>query len=188
MITREVFEREMACLKKVSNFKNRQGMTFIYPKNLIGYIKELREAGFIGYRDGIRTFNRGRNSRLYEISRRINNIIKEIIPRQPSQNHFDPGGIICIPGGASLNWRYGLRQNIPINFTVKKWEKTINHAILHGKVVHLYTHPHNFITGDRMYFLLEEILKKVSQAMERNELVNKTQKEYAESLITSEDD
>jgi len=110
--------------------------------------------------------------------------LEKLIFKEPAQNHATSDMLITIPGGAPLNWRHGLRQKIPIGFTVARWQNIINDAILHDKVVHLYTHPHNFITGDRMYFLLDEILRIASAALKRKELVNQTQKEYADSFIT----
>ena len=184
IISREAFIREIDLLKRVTNFKDRPEMTFIYPRNLIGYTDELRKAGFIAYRNGIRPAGGIMNKGIFRLKGKIRNILREINLKESAQDHSKPEAIIGIPGGAPLNWRHGLRQNIPISFTIKRWQNIIKDAIRHDKMVHLYTHPHNFITGDRMYFLLDEILKMVSQTLKRKELVNQTQKEYAESFIT----
>lgn len=52
-ISKADFIAEMDLFKKVPYFKDRERMTFIYPRNDVGYIDELRQAGFIGYRDAL---------------------------------------------------------------------------------------------------------------------------------------
>jgi len=114
---------------------------------------------------------------------RLSNLLSEINLMKTAVPHALPDRIISIPRGMILNWRYGLRKKIPINFTIRRWKSIISDAVRNDKVVHLYTHPHNFINGDQMFTLFENILRVVSEAQKRNDIINVTQKEYAERLL-----
>ena len=177
LISREDFNYEIECLKRVAAFRGREAMTFIYPRNLIGYPEELRRMGFTGYRDGLRESPVNKLDKAYQ---KIRNLAQEFQVYEQAQTHAKPGGFITIPPGVFLNWRDGLRAAIPLSVTIQRWQHLINDAIKHQRVVHLYSHPHNFITGQDMYFLLEKVLKMVSEALRRQEMVNVTQKEYVD--------
>lgn len=76
-----------------------------------------------------------------------------------------------------------MRKRVPFNLTCRKWANLIADAIKQEKVVHLWTHPHNYIDGGDMYNLLDQILRLVRDAVKRGELVNLTQMEYVENRL-----
>jgi peptidoglycan/xylan/chitin deacetylase (PgdA/CDA1 family) len=178
LIKKEDLFREMELIRKVDELKGCSSKSFVYPRNRVGFVNELFESGFSGYRGSseIKTKSRRMN--------RLGNLLGELNLSAPAQDHSDMEKIINIPAGYFLNWRYGLRKRIPISLTLKKWTNLIADAIKFEKVVHLWTHPHNFIDGDNMYFLLDKILKRVRDAVQRGELVNLTQLEYAEKRLS----
>ena len=75
---------------------------------------------------------------------------------------------------------------MPINITLKKFSHIINDAIQNDRILHLYTHPHNFIDGDEMYTLLAKVLELVGHAIKRGDMINHTQGEYAEYISRTE--
>jgi len=60
LIQKEDFFREMGLIRKVAMLKGVSPKTFIYPRNQIGFVEELYESGFSGYRGSseIKTNNR----------------------------------------------------------------------------------------------------------------------------------
>ncbi|SVD07644.1 uncharacterized protein METZ01_LOCUS360498, partial [marine metagenome] len=142
LITKSRFLKEMGLIKLVSRLKGMEPKTFIYPRNITGYIDQLGNSGFLGYRNGTEQFPK-------PISR-INNLLREfnIFDRaQPVSTRTQTKLPICIPSGHFLNWRRGLRKKVPMNITLKKYDHIINDAIQNNRVLHLWTHPHNFIDG-----------------------------------------
>lgn len=182
LINEEDFIREINLIKTCSNFKERRNMTFVYPRNLVGYTNLLRDAGFIGYRDGVHLTSSS-NKGIPKLFLRAKSLFSDLNIKTPAKPHSIGGSIIPIPASVCLNWRHGLRKKIPMAVTIKRWRNIIKDAITNQKVAHLHTHPHNFITGDQMYTLLEEVLKIVSNAQRRSELVNLTQREYVEGIL-----
>ena len=172
----------MNALKDTNSFSSIKEMTFVYPRNLIGYSDELKKWNYIGYRDRLIPNVYG-NSYLGKKINKARWFFNELNLRVGAQPHSQESDLVCIPSGYFLNHRQGFRKKIPISYTVRRWQNLIQDAIQQEKVVHLYSHPHNFITGEGMFDLLEEILKWVNQAQKRNELANLTQKEYAKSFL-----
>ena len=178
LITESEFLREMELIKFVSKLKGKEFKTFIYPRNMTGYINQLKNSGFIGYRGMPKQFPK-------PISK-INNLLTELnIYDRAQQPTFEsrPTLPICIPSGHFLNWRTGLRKSIPITISIKKYTHIIQDAIKNNRVLHLWTHPHNFVTGDLMFTLLDKILAQVGSAVKRGDMINYTQKEYAEHIL-----
>jgi len=177
LIQKEDFLREMDLIRKVAQLKGISPKSFIYPRNQVGFVEELFESGFIGYRDSseIKGNNRAMN--------RLGNILGEFNLFSSAHDHAKTDKVIKIPAGYFLNWRRGLRKRVPFNLTCRKWANLITDAIKQEKVVHLWTHPHNYIDGGDMYNLLDQILRLVRDAVKRGELVNLTQMEYVENRL-----
>ena len=178
LIRKEDFFKEMESIRKVGELKGHSPKSFIYPRNQVGFVEELFESGFSGYRGSseIKTKSRTMN--------RLGNLLGEFNIFSYSEDHPEADKIVKIPAGYFLNWRHGLRQKVPFEVTCKKWAHLIADAIKQEKVVHLWTHSHNFIDGDNMYYLLDRILKLVRVAVRRGELVNLTQLEYVENRLS----
>jgi hypothetical protein len=148
---------------------------------MVGYLEELKMFEFIGYRAGTMTLPPPKGN-FKEHYVRIKRLFEEIDLHVPAECHAKKEPFVCIPLGRFLNWRYGLRGRIPIGITIQRWKNIIQDAILNNKVVHLYTHPHNFITGNNMYFLLDKILEYIQLTQKKEGLVNLTQQEYVELI------
>ena len=101
---------------------------------------------------------------------------------QKSQQSSMGNGIVKIPSGYLLNWRSGIRRLIPISVTEQRWRFAIKHAIDRKMVIHLWAHPHNFLTGHHQFKLFQSILKMVREAEDDNKISVMTQHEYCDYL------
>ena len=175
LIDRNSFLNEMKKMKKIMNLKGENPSTFVYPRNLIGYSSDLNTFGIKGYRNQL---FESHNS----VIKKIKNISSEFNLFQKSQQSTQDNGIVKIPSGYFLNWRSGERRLIPIAITEQRWRFAIKHAIEKKMVIHLWTHPHNFLTGHKQFNLLQSILKMVREAEDNNQIKVMTQHEYCEYL------
>ena len=181
LITESIFLKEMELIKLVSRLKGMEPKTFIYPRNRIGYIDQLGNSGFLGYRNGSKSS--------LKLIDRFNNLLREfnIFDRaQEISAKTQTKPPVCIPSGYFLNWRRGLRKTVPMNITLKKYSHIIRDAIHNDRVLHLFTHPHNFIDGDQMYTLLGKVLEQVGSAVRTGDMLNYTQQEYTEHILEAE--
>lgn len=167
------FEREMTSARIPEAYARAKELTFVYPRNQLGFVHELGRHGFIGYRDALAVRKGQRSSRWRHLYNEVNPF-----PSSQAQDGA-AAAVVRIPAGRMLNWRSGLRSRIPIAWTARLWRETITDALLNGGVAHVWSHPHNFITGRGMFDLLDEVLKAAGPRIRSGELWNPTMREYA---------
>jgi len=176
LISTEAFLHEMDCISRWEEMRGLSCKTFVFPRNKIGFRALLRNAGFIGYRDGDAELNQRWNQ-----VRILHDEINMWKNAQPHSTGEDT--LLAIPSGFFLNWRVNLRKYIPMGVTLARWHHAIENAIKNDAVIHLFTHPQDYLTGDRQYQLLEEILDFVQQKRESGEITNQTQIEYCNYVL-----
>jgi len=174
-ITQNAFLNEMALIKDLTRYGKNSDLTLVYPRNQIGYVDELKNFGFIGYRNDLDHKQNTPFNALRRLSREFN------IFSPKSDPHIQQTELpIRIPSGHFLNWRYGVRKKIPPQITVTRWKNMLEHAIKNNDVVHLWSHPHNFIDGKDMFSLFENILKNVAYEIKNQRLKAVTQRNYCQ--------
>ena len=157
--------------------------TLVFPRNRVAGIELLRRYGFIGYRDFLPSLN-GPLGKLAYLGRELWTFEKA----QESSLRTSPDGkIVAIPSGHFLNWKHGLRKAIPSPVTVRRWKALIKSAGATGGMAHLWTHPHNFITGYRQFELLEPILAFAHHELSSGRIENLTQADYCRRFASALD-
>lgn len=174
LVSEEAFLHEMECMNLLSQIKGLSFNTLVYPRNLVGYLELLGAYGLIGYRAC---------SYSMDISR-MQQFLKELSIRQRAQAHGkSENNVVKIPGGYFLNWRVRLRRVVPLSVTLSKWRHILSDSIRNNGVIHLYTHPQDFIDGKDQYQLLDGILSFVAKKQLEGEILNLTQYEYSKMIL-----
>ncbi|MCK4774939.1 MAG: polysaccharide deacetylase family protein [Candidatus Krumholzibacteria bacterium] len=174
-ITEADFLHEMNAVQKVATLKELRFSSFVYPRNLVGYTNLLAQYGFDGFRDGHRQTK--------STAARVISLLSEFDIFRRGEAALSSHAVARLPAGFFLNWRVGLRRFVPPAITVRSVANAVRDAINHSTTVHLWTHPHNFITGESQFELFERVLQKVSPAIRRGEISNATQTELCRSLL-----
>ncbi|MBM3969837.1 MAG: hypothetical protein FJ302_08240 [Planctomycetes bacterium] len=184
-LTRADFERELSLATKVGRLKNFTPRTLVFPRNQVGFVETLAPAGINGYREylGQRRLNLVLPESLQARWDSLAALGREVKLWQKPQPHSsvlaNGPSTIAIPSGYFLNWRVGLRRRIPTKLSIARWSRMLAHAARHGGMVHLWSHPHNFITGTRQSEFFGEILRQAATWVRRGDLLNLTQEEYS---------
>jgi peptidoglycan/xylan/chitin deacetylase (PgdA/CDA1 family) len=211
-LTRDDFEQELALAADVGRLKGFTPRTLVFPRNQVGFADSLATAGIIGFRDYI-GMNRlslplseqwqvrcdalaalGREVKVWQkpqphppgvssVSGGRPSLRSEHVIPFPRTSGPGPTSAVAIPSGYFLNWRVGLRRRIPIKLSVARWSQMLSRAARSGGMVHLWSHPHNFITGDQQLEFLGEILREASAWIRRGDLLNLTQEQYSEHFL-----
>lgn len=151
----DLVELELQIAAKLHKALGHSPRSIVFPRNQIGQLATLKDAGFVTYRD----------SRSGGFSRRLTNLFREWsiwdqgddpVPR------YEDGWEI-FPAGHFLNWPAGARKAIPVSVTVKRWKSMLRAASEQGRYVHMWLHPHNLITAPRMKETFSLILEYVSE-------------------------
>jgi hypothetical protein len=176
LISEEDFLLEMSSVSKLSELKSSSFKTFVYPRNIVGYPHLLGASGFIGYRDSL--YDEGIKLK------RIREWFSELNIMQSAQAHGrTEQNIVKIPPAYFLNWRANLRKRIPLSVTVHRWHNIIKKGIENSGVIHLTSHPQDFIAGNDQYHLFDEILKFIVNKQMNGEILNLTLSEYSNNIV-----
>ncbi|MFL6727006.1 MAG: hypothetical protein ACJ8FS_10910 [Sphingomicrobium sp.] len=167
---------ELGAAKAVGRLKSLSLETFVFPRNEVGHLAELRAHGFIGYRERLRR-PKGRLGRALSLAEELN----LWAPSQQQSTIAD--GIVPIPSGRFLNWRFGARSLVPTIATVRRWRHQLRDAVANGGVVHLWLHPHNLITAPATESLLQRVLAEVADMRDSGQLRIVTQRDYCRETI-----
>ena len=114
--------------------------TFVFPRNLVAYLRELREAGFTCFRDAdelaVASPNRKLGS-LYMICADFLGLSPRIV--EPSLKE----GLVSIPGSLLIRYAAGWRKYIPDSSRLRRLRKGLERVRRHGGVFHVWFHPEN---------------------------------------------
>ncbi|MDP9348608.1 MAG: polysaccharide deacetylase family protein [Gemmatimonadota bacterium] len=179
-VSEDVFVQEIEHSRIVAGWRGYTISTLIYPRNRIGHAGRLRTLGLVGYRDALAGPSKG-------LARQIGSLAAEInVFTSPQPDARPVAGIVPIPAGHFLNWRFGARRYVPASVTIRRWRHMLDEAGERGGVVHLWSHPHNFINGDRMYEMFDAILETAAESVRGGRLENVTQHEYSTHALRNQ--
>jgi peptidoglycan/xylan/chitin deacetylase (PgdA/CDA1 family) len=164
----ETAESELAECVKLAREMNLELRSFVFPRNEVGHLDLVREAGFECYR-GVEP-NWYENRKYPHSFRRMMRLIDVLRAAEPPVvlPEKQENGLWNVPGSAMYFPMNGFRRFIPLSLRTKRAIKGINAAVSEKKIFHLWFHPTNMADEpEKMFSGLREIL------------------EYAESLRTS---
>lgn len=167
---------ELAAAHRVADLKGVRLRTLVFPRNQVGHVDEVREAGFIGYRDRLRRPG-GIAGRAFRIADEFN------VLSAPQKRVRADHGLVPIPPGYFFNWRHGLRRLVSPGVTRTRWRNMLRQSASEGGVVHLWLHPHNLATVPAMADALERTLSDVAEMNARGELRVLTQDAYCREVL-----
>lgn len=178
LISEEGARAELAGARRAAKLKGVELRTFIFPRNMVGRLQQVRDAGFSGYRTALPSAG-GMTGKGLRIAEEFN-LWRAPQPRMP----VEANGLVPIPAGYFFNWRYGPRRWVPPEVTQLRWRNLLRRGA-GGGVVHLWLHPHNLITAPDTADSLERVLAEVAEARTAGLLRVLTQAEYCCEQLSS---
>jgi len=114
--------------------------SFVFPRNSVGYLAELRDAGFECFRDVDRLPIRFANGALNSLGM----IWADFAGSTPCM--VEPSlkdGIVSIPGSLLIRYAAGWRKYIPDSSRLRRLRKGLERVRLSRGVFHVWFHPEN---------------------------------------------
>lgn|SRR5579859_5251492 len=114
--------------------------SFVFPRNSVAYLRELRDAGFSCFRDVDvlpARFSRGKLASLYMV-------FADFMGRSPCL--VQPTlkeGLVAIPGSLLVRYAAGWRKFIPDACRLRRLRKGLERVRRAGGVFHVWFHPEN---------------------------------------------
>src|SRR5689334_8900225 len=114
--------------------------SFVFPRNLVAYLSELREAGFDCFRDVDEVPLRFKNRTLTSIAMVWADFIG-LSPRMVEPSFKE--GLVSIPGSLMIRYAAGWRKYIPDSSRLRRLRKGLDLVRRTGGVFHVWFHPEN---------------------------------------------
>lgn len=144
--------------------------TFVFPRNRVGHLELLAQAGFKGYRLAPPERSRG-HSLMSEFN------IFAAAEQNPSTKNPQ-----SIPAGYFINWLSGLRRSVPPGWTRLRVRHILEDAAHINGVAHFWTHPENIATAPETLLNLRTVLEEVDRLRAQNRIVCLTQSQYCDHI------
>jgi hypothetical protein len=169
-----LFRHEITSACRLADSQKWSPRTIIYPRNRVGWADLLSEFGIIGYRGMKDRDGAGAIGKMRSLAEEFG------LNARSQEGASAAKGAVRIPSGHILNfWHNWERRMIPRTATLRRWSTMVNDAVRTGGTVHLWSHPHNFITDPGLYAVLEQILVNVAALQREGRLLNITQEMYS---------
>ena len=151
--------------------------SLVFPRNKIGYLKEIAACGIKTFRgtekNWYRKTPRGLQP-LFSMVDRISGITPPVYQLSELPYQHD---ILEIPASQFLTRYDGMRKFLPSLVRIIKAKKGIKSAIKRKAIYHLWFHPFNLGSSEKMFYAIEEILKYFSRERTKGNIENLTMTE-----------
>ncbi len=156
-------------------------ISFVYPRNLIGYLNVLKKYGFKAYR--------GPDDYPYKTKGQLGKILMLLdllflIPHASKPKFHD--GLLEIPGNMYFLSYRGWRKYLPRFFRTQKAKMGIRKAVKEKKVFHLWFNPTDLSDNtENMFKSLEEITEFARKEQKRGQLELMSMQEIYQQIVHS---
>jgi peptidoglycan/xylan/chitin deacetylase (PgdA/CDA1 family) len=175
---RALAKAEMDAAAAAARAAGVEPRSFVYPRNLVGFTDELRGAGYTCFREAGEGGGSGPPARRGPVRRLLRTAARALFATPPVGKPRLVDGVVMVPSSAPLLAARGLRALIPAGRRVAEVRRGLRRAAAEGAVLHLWSHPHNFVEGRALMLRsLDRALGEVAAARERGEIAVATMSE-----------
>ena len=181
---------EIAEWKRLAARHNLQATSLVFPRNAIGHLDVIKEAGFLTYR------GRDPIPRLYELVPILESFdsllsLSKLPMYDVNTSTIDPNGLVCLRGSQHLFNHNRQMETIldALGFhklRLKRIFKGIRKAAAEGKMVHLWAHPWEFRTPKDLE-KLDAILSFTAEEITQGRMRSVTMTEMAQIILERND-
>lgn len=132
----------------------------VFPRNVVGHLDVMAIAGVNYYRS---------MDRCEQVSGTVGKAVRlanEFVSADrfglQQQRNNRPDSLSALSSGKFINAKIGFRKRVSSKLTLRRAEVMLDFACSHNRILHLYTHPHNFINDVEMFHKLDRILCKAN--------------------------
>ena len=173
-------ERAIAEYRYCAQIAREMGISttsFVFPRNLVAYLRELRDAGFVCFRDADELPFRFANN----IVNSIGMICADFMGLSPRM--IEPSfkeGIVSIPGSLMIRYEAGWRKYIPDASRLRRLRKGLEKVQRNGGVFHVWFHPENlYAEWPRLENVVARFLEELGSTVRKGDVRCLTMGQFA---------
>ncbi|HZQ68199.1 MAG TPA: hypothetical protein VFA68_06750 [Terriglobales bacterium] len=142
--------------------------SFVFPRNSVAYLRELRDAGFVCFRDTDELPFRFANRTLTSVGMIWADFIG-LCPRLVEPSFKE--GIVSIPGSLMIRYEAGWRKYIPDASRLRRLRKGLEKVQRNGGVFHVWFHPENlYAEWPRLENVVARFLEELGSSVRKGDV------------------
>jgi len=153
--------------------ENIQIKSIVFPRNKVGHLDVLKKLGIRSFRGVERGFYKNFLEKVFYIFNKIFSKNSPVYSLTDLKNH---DGVLEIPASMLLMSYDGLNRFIPYD-RFSQVKKGLETAILGNSIFHLWFHPSDLASSEKMFEDLENILKLLKNYIDSGKIINLTMDE-----------
>jgi hypothetical protein len=163
-------ERAVAEYRRCARTARELGLAttcFVFPRNLVAYLPELRDAGFTCFRDAdeLPLRSSGTLKSIYMIAADFLGLAPSVVQPQLKE------GMVSIPGSLLIRYAAGWRKYIPDGSRLRRLKKGLQRVRRDGGLFHVWFHPENlYPEWPRLENVVARFLDELGQLVQRGEV------------------
>lgn len=185
--TRSIFVSQLAAVKQDFEKYNLVATSIIFPRNEINYLDVLPPQSITAYRGIELNWYHQIPGQLNRAAHYLDRLLAITPPTYDVTKFVEDSKLINLPSSQFLLHYDGIRKWIPTYSRVLQAKRGINAAIKKKQLYHLWFHPHNLGSSDKMFDALEQILAYVATMRDQNKIKVMTMQQVANSILTHEE-
>jgi len=182
--TQSIFDSQLSAVKQQFADHNIVATSIIFPRNEIKYLEVLSQHGINAYRGVERNWYHQVPGQLNRIAHYLDRLLAITPPTYDIETLVVNSNLINLPSSQFLLHYDGIRNWIPTQSRVLQAKRGINSAIKKKELYHLWFHPHNLGSSEKMFTALEQILEYVAEMREQKKIKVKTMKQVADGILS----
>lgn len=157
--------------------------SFVFPRNSVAYLSDLRAAGFTCFRDVDRTHVRFPRGGLNSTAAVLADVFA-IGPLTVEPSLKD--GLVAIPGSLMLRFAGGWRKFIPDSSRSRRLDKGLDAVRRNGGIFHVWFHPENlYAEHPRIENVVARFLEELGALVQKREVRCLTMGEVAREFMAT---
>lgn len=172
--TAEIAKSQIMSCIKLGKQSGVEIKSLVFPRNKIGFLEEIASCGIKTFRGIERKWYARKPAWLQPFlfaSDCLMGIAPPVYRMEELSYQYD---MLEIPASQFLTRYDGIRKFIPSWSRIIKARRGMKNAIKHNAIYHLWFHPFNLGSSEKMFSALEEILKYFSEERARGSIENST--------------
>lgn len=181
--TQAIFANQLDAVRQDFEKHNVVATSIVYPRNEINYLEVLSQQGINAYRGIELNWYHQIPGQLNRAAHYLDRLLAITPPTYDVQQFIHDPNLINLPSSQFLLHYDGIRKWIPTFSRVLQAKRGINAAIKKKELYHLWFHPHNLGSSDKMFDALEQILAYVATMRDQNKIKVMTMKQIADTVL-----
>ena len=180
--TPEIFASQITACAALHKQRGLPLKSIVYPRDRPAHLDVLRDCGLTNWRGREEAWYGAFTGRMHRFCHLLHRTLAFPPPTYGLTNRVQDG-LVNLPSSILLMPCMGIRRFIPMASRLRQARLGIRKAVRLREIFHLWSHPFNLASDERLFGVLERVLAEVRRLADSGQLMPMTMSGLAEQLL-----